>query len=178
MRHHAGERPNSIYLNVPWANESYSYAETLDISERVASGMLSAGVCSGDRVLIMIPNCSAYIFSWLGSSIAGLVEVPINTAYKGAFLSHQASTTSPKIAVIGPEYIPRVLDVYESFESVELFVLVGEGDEASADINALENLGKQVIKWEELLESEKTVLPEVNYSDLGSIFFTSGTTIA
>ena len=176
LRHHAGERPNSIYLNVPWANESYSYAETLDISERVASGMLSAGVCSGDRVLIMIPNCSAYIFSWLGSSIAGLVEVPINTAYKGAFLSHQASTTSPKIAVIGPEYIPRVLDVYESFESVELFVLVGEGDEASADINALENLGKQVIKWEELLESEKTVLPEVNYSDLGSIFFTSGTT--
>ena len=54
LRHHAEERPNSVYLNVPWANESYSYAETLDLSERVASGMLSTGASSGDRVLIMI----------------------------------------------------------------------------------------------------------------------------
>ena len=176
LRHHAEERPNSVYLNVPWANESYSYAETLDISERVASWMLSTGASSGDRVLIMIPNCSAYIFTWLGSSLAGLVEVPINTAYKGAFLSHQTSTTSPKIAVIAPEYIPRILDVYESFESVELFILVGKDNDTNADINTLKNSGKQVINWEDLLRFEKVDLPIVNYSDLGSIFFTSGTT--
>tara|TARA_B100001778_G_scaffold105508_1_gene86237 strand:- start:1013 stop:2497 length:1485 start_codon:yes stop_codon:yes gene_type:complete len=138
--------------------------------------MLSTGASSGDRVLIMIPNCSAYIFAWLGSSLAGLVEVPINTAYKGAFLSHQASTTSPKIAVISPEYIPRVLDVYESFESVELFILVGEDNDTSADISKLKNSGKQVINWEDLLRFEKVDLPVVSYSDLGSIFFTSGTT--
>ena len=176
LRHHANKRPNSIYLTIPWTDESYSYAETLDISERIASGMLSTGASSGDRVLIMIPNCSAYIFAWLGSSLAGLVEVPINTAYKGAFLSHQASTTSPKIAVISPEYIPRVLDVYESFESVELFILVGENNDTSADISKLKNSGKQVINWEDLLRFEKVDLPVVSYSDLGSIFFTSGTT--
>ena len=176
LRHHANKRPNSIYLTIPWTDESYSYAETLDISERIASGMLSTGASSGDRVLIMIPNCSAYIFAWLGSSLAGLVEVPINTAYKGAFLSHQASTTSPKIAVISPEYIPRVLDVYESFESVELFILVGEDNDTSADISKLKNSGKQVINWEDLLRFEKVDLPVVSYSDLGSIFFTSGTT--
>ena len=176
LRHHAHERPDSTYLNVPWANESYSYAETLDISERVASGMLSTGACPGDRVLIMIPNCSAYIFAWLGSSLAGLVEVPINTSYKGAFLSHQASTTAPKVAVIAPEYITRVLDVYESFESVELFILVGEDNDTSAEINTLKNSGKQVVQWDDLLGYEQVDLPIVNYSDLGSIFFTSGTT--
>lgn len=176
LRKHASERPDSIYLEIPWANESYTYAQTLDIAERIGSGMLSPGISSGDRVLIMIPNCSAYIFSWLGSSLAGLVEVPINTAYKGAFLSHQVSTTTPKIAVIDPDYIPRVLDVFEAFDSVELFVLVGDDDEIIRGKQVLSDTGKNVLSWSELLESEKVDLPDVLHSDLGSIFFTSGTT--
>ena len=176
LRNHAYERPDSTYLVVPWADESYTYAQTLDISERVASGMLSTGACSGDRVLIMIPNSSAYIFSWLGSSLAGLVEVPINTAYKGAFLSHQVSTTTPKIAVIDPDYIPRILNVLDAFDSVELFILVGDEERIIEGKQALSNTGKNVLSWGELLVSEKVNLPEVLHSDLGSIFFTSGTT--
>ena len=67
--------------------------------------MLLAGATPGDR----IDNDSELFCLYLlvvRSSIAGLVEVPINTGYKGAFLSHQVSTTTPKIAVISPEYIP------------------------------------------------------------------------
>ena len=65
LRKRAEKHPDKIYLEVPWTNESYSYAETLNLAERVGSGMLSAGATSGDRMLIMIPNCSAYIFAWL-----------------------------------------------------------------------------------------------------------------
>ena len=138
--------------------------------------MLLAGATPGDRVLIMIPNCSAYIFSWLGSSIAGLVEVPINTGYKGAFLSHQVSTTTPKIAVISPEYIPRILDVAEAFSSIELFVLVGSEDAIEQGKNDLETIDKEAQSWDQLVASETVNLPDVKHSDLGSIFFTSGTT--
>ena len=176
LRFQAGERPDETYLSVPWNDESYTFAETLKISEQVASGMLLAGATPGDRVLIMIPNCSAYIFSWLGSSIAGLVEVPINTAYKGAFLSHQVSTTTPKIAVISPEYIPRILDVAEAFSSIELFVLVGSEDAIEQGKNDLETIDKEAQSWDQLVASETVNLPDVKHSDLGSIFFTSGTT--
>ena len=69
LRFQADERPHATYLSVPWNDESYTFAETLKISEQVASGMLLAGATPGDRVLIMIPNCSAYIFSWLGLSL-------------------------------------------------------------------------------------------------------------
>ena len=34
---------------------------------------------------------------------AGLVEVPINTAYRGSFLEHQVSTVAPTAAVIEVE---------------------------------------------------------------------------
>ena len=176
LRERVRRHPEKTYLEVPWANESYTYAETLDIAERVGSGMLAAGATLGDRVLIMIPNCSAYIFAWLGSSISGLVEVPINTAYRGAFLAHQVSTTTPSIAVISPEYVERIHDVSESFETVKHFFLVGDDDEIEKALPALHEMNKSASSWKDLLSSAKVPLPNVKHSDLGSIFFTSGTT--
>jgi len=176
LRERVRRHPEKTYLEVPWANESYTYAETLDTAERVGSGMLAAGATLGDRVLIMIPNCSAYIFAWLGSSISGLVEVPINTAYRGAFLAHQVSTTTPSIAVISPEYVERIHDVSESFETVKHFFLVGDDDEIEKALPALHEMNKSASSWKDLLSSAKVPLPNVKHSDLGSIFFTSGTT--
>ncbi|MEC7923743.1 MAG: AMP-binding protein, partial [Actinomycetota bacterium] len=176
LRERARRHPEKVYLDVPWANESFTYSETLDIAESVGSGMLNAGATYGDRVLIMIPNCSAYIFAWLGSSVAGLVEVPINTAYRGAFLAHQVSTTTPSIAVISPEYVERILDVEDAFQTVKHFYLVGEDVEVDKAINELIAEGRAASNWKSLLDSQKTELPNVKYSDLGSIFFTSGTT--
>ena len=176
LKYRAAKHPDKIYLEVPWADESYTYAETLEISEKVGSGMLTQGAEPGDRLLIMIPNSSAYIFAWLGSSIAGLTEVPINTAYRGTFLAHQVQTTTPTLAVLDPEYVERVLDVPDAFASVQHFYLVGnEGDvkQASKD---LAEAGFTSSSWSSLLDSDKVDLPEVKYSDLGSIFFTSGTT--
>ncbi|MBG00826.1 MAG: ATP-dependent acyl-CoA ligase [Acidimicrobiaceae bacterium] len=176
LRERARRHPEKIYLDVPWAKESFTYQETLDIAESVGSGMLKAGADVGDRVLIMIPNSSAYIFAWLGSSVAGLVEVPINTAYRGAFLSHQVSTTTPSIAVISPEYIERILDVEEAFDTVKHFYLVGKDEQVDQGIQILGKHGKNASNWKALLNEEKLELPRVKYSDLGSIFFTSGTT--
>ncbi len=176
LRERVRRHPEKTYLEVPWANESYTYAETLDTAERVGSGMLAAGATLGDRVLIMIPNCSAYIFAWLGSSISGLVEVPINTAYRGAFLAHQVSTTTPSIAVISPEYVERIHDVSESFETVKHFFLVGDDDEIEKALPALHEMNKSASSWKDLLSFEKVALPNVTHSDLGSVFFTSGTT--
>ncbi len=176
LRERARRHPDKIYLDVPWANESFTFAETLDAAERIGSGMLNAGASQGDRVLIMIPNCSAYILSWLGSSIAGLAEVPINTAYRGAFLAHQVSTTTPSIAVISPDFVERILDVSEAFTSVQHFYLVGDDEDVKKGIESLSQVGNDASPWSDLLDSEVSDLPEVQYSDLGSIFFTSGTT--
>lgn len=168
-----GER---VYLDVPWAGETYTYAETLEIAERVGSGMLAAGAVPGDRVLIMIPNSSAYILGWLGSSVAGLVEVPINTAYRGSFLAHQVATTAPTLAIVDPAYVERIVDIPEAAASIRHFFVVGDGDDVTAAIAALAAAGHTASPWSELLTAERTELPEVTARDLGSIFFTSGTT--
>ena len=167
----------NIYLTVPWADEEYTFGETLDIAETVALSMLSAGALHGDRVLIMLPNCSEYIFSWLGSALAGLAEVPINTAYKGAFLRHQVLTTLPSLAVVESEFVSRFIEIRDDIESIKRFYITGKSESVATACQQLQELGFDATAWGSL--SEQTAagdLPEVNARDLGSIFFTSGTT--
>ena len=48
--------------------------------------------------------------------------------------------------------------------------------DVSAGFETLSSNDMDASPWSDLLSSEITDLPEVKYSDLGSIFFTSGTT--
>ena len=176
LRDRAARHPHRTYLDVPWSGESYTFAETLDLAERVGSGMLAAGSQPGDRVLIMIPNCSAYILAWLGSSVAGLVEVPINTAYRGSFLAHQVRTTEPVLAVIAPEFVERIVDVPDAVTSIRRYFVVGDDAAVATAISQLEAAGHEASPWNSLLTAARADLPDVEARDLASVFFTSGTT--
>ena len=181
LRHRAETHGDRVYLDVPWTGESYSYSETLDLAERVARNLLAAGAIPGDRLLIMLPNCSAYILAWLGSSLARLAEVPINTAYRGSFLEHQARTVAPRLALVDPAYAERFAESAESVRTVERFFLAGgtAGERAAASAT-LREAGFAVSAWEVLLAEVPAGgaadLPPVRHADLGSVFFTSGTT--
>jgi acyl-CoA synthetase (AMP-forming)/AMP-acid ligase II len=61
-----------------------SYAGVARAAERVARGLIAAGVEAGDRVAIWAPNVHEWILAACGVHAAGAVLVPINTRMKGA----------------------------------------------------------------------------------------------
>jgi crotonobetaine/carnitine-CoA ligase len=138
----------------------------------VAAGLL-AHAAAGDRVLIMSSNRSEVILAWFGAALAGMVEVPINTAYSGSFLEHQVRTTRPRVAVIEAAFAERFLDGGEAYSSLER-VHVLDGDPAA--IEALRAAGYDAAPWAELAAHAPVPLPDVAAEQLASIFFTSGTT--
>lgn len=174
LRHRAGTHGERIYLDCPEEGRTWTYRETLTAAERVGSKLLLSGGRPGDRVLIMLPNSSMFIRTWLGSALAGMVEVPINTAYRGQFLEHQTSTVGPRFAVIDGGYAARFVESQEACRTIERFWV--SGHESEAGIAALQAAGWDAAPWEDLEDAEIGDLPEVRPQDLASIFFTSGTT--
>ena len=47
---------DAVYLDVPDAGQTYTFAEVHDIAVAVGSGLLARGHVQGDRVVIMLPN--------------------------------------------------------------------------------------------------------------------------
>jgi crotonobetaine/carnitine-CoA ligase len=176
LREQAARFPGKTFLSAPsWATE-ITYAEMLHTAESVARGLLDRGHAKGDRLILMMPNNPEYTLAWFGSSLAGMVEVPINTAYRGAFFEHQVRTVSASGAVITADFVDRFVESRTACDSIHHIYVVGEDEETTAACETLAQAGYTATSFTTLYSGGVATLPEVDYRDLGGIFFTSGTT--
>jgi crotonobetaine/carnitine-CoA ligase len=176
VREWARRRPQHPYLEVPEEGASYTYGEILDLSERIASGLMDDGAKFGDRILIMVPNSAAWMLAWFGSSFAGMAAAGINIAYVGDFLRHQVDISAPTGAVIDVDYAERFVAVAEGCRSIRTFYLTGDGAKFEAATEDLISSGFVVKTFSELCTNQKRDLPTVGPADVAAVFFTSGTT--
>jgi crotonobetaine/carnitine-CoA ligase len=175
LRHWATHRADEIWLDAPEEQGSWTFAQMLTSAESVGRTMLDEGAVQGDRVVIVANNSSRFVRSWLGSAVAGLVEVPINTAYERDFLAHQVRTVSARLAVIDDVFAQRFVDIKEAAQNITTFWVIDTGQQAEA-IGVLRSAGWDARPWDVLEEPSDADLPVVKPSDLASVLFTSGTT--
>jgi carnitine-CoA ligase len=164
---------NRVFLDLPEDGVLWTYAQTHELAARVASRFRDHAR-QGDRVLIMGPNSAAYLLAWFGAALAGMVEVPINTAYRGSFLEHQVRTSSPRLAVVDADLAQRFVDSAEACRSIDRFYVTGTEPQHAVDL--LRANGWAAEPFSALLEGEIAELPAMRASDLASVLFTSGTT--
>jgi carnitine-CoA ligase len=175
LRHRAGTHADKVYIEVPHQDAKLTFAETLDWAERIAGGLLADGHQPGDRLLIMAPNSIETLISWYGSAVAGMVEVPINTAYSGSFLEHQVRTTEPTAVVVHASLAERFEAGVDAWEAVTHYYVIGEPTEVERAVADFEASGRTARPFADL-DADAEEFPEVRAQDLASIFFTSGTT--
>jgi crotonobetaine/carnitine-CoA ligase len=177
LRHHADRRPDAILLDLPEERLTFTYAESLAQAESIADRLAEAGAVPGDRVLIMAANSSQFLRTWLGTGVGGTIEVPINSAYEGVFLSHQMVVAAPRWAVIDDVQAAKFLAVADSAKVIEKFWVIDTGSRDAA-IDVLRGAGWDASPWDELAQGAR---PGAEFATppphaQASIFFTSGTT--
>ena len=77
-----------------------SYAEAYRTACSVANGVVELGVAHGECVVIMADNSTESICTWLGLSLAGAVEVAINTGYLGNTLVHALQNSQARVIFV------------------------------------------------------------------------------
>jgi carnitine-CoA ligase len=175
LRRQAAERGDRTFLIAPEEDVEFTFAEILDLSERVAGGLHAAGAVTGDRVVIMAKNSSSFVLSWFGTAIGGLVEAPINTAYEGEFLRHQAQLVDAKWAIVDDTLAERFVAIRARLPQLETFWVIDNGG-LDAALAALRGAGWNAAPWTDLRDADRFDGPEPDARDLTAVFFTSGTT--
>ncbi len=180
LRTRARTHPDRVYLDCPEEGVRRTFAEVLGDAEAIAVALRRDGD-PGDRVLIMAPNSSAYVLSWFGAALAGMVEVPINTAYLGDFLSHQVRVASPRVAVVDAAFADRFVDIADAAGCIERFWVLGADADVTAACERLTAAGWSAAPWRDLPAGARAVaaegvLADPDPRDPVGILFTSGTT--
>jgi malonyl-CoA/methylmalonyl-CoA synthetase len=82
---------------------TYSYADLDAETARYANLLVSLGLKPGDRVLAQVEKSPQAVFLYLGCLRAGMVYLPLNTAYQAGEVAHFIADAAPRVAFCRPE---------------------------------------------------------------------------
>ena len=159
--------PDGPYLDV--VGDTFSAAAVRESATRLAASLVSLGVRPGDRVATLMENRSEAMLAWWGIVHAGAVAVPVNSAYKGAYLRHQLSDSGSRLLVVEADFVDRAAEVLPELPDLTTLIVVGDADPARTPEGAL--------AWDDVLATGSSwERPHVRPQDLATFVYTGGTT--
>jgi len=173
LREQAARIPDRVALK--FKQQQYTYKQLNDTANRLANAFLELGLAKGDRVCIMLPNSPQFLFVWFGLAKAGLVEVPINLAYKGDLLQYIIEHSGARALVVSDQLLGRITLVQEALPYLERIIVLET--EPQGRLKYGQGLKIPAEDFSRLLTApadEPRI--EVINTDLGGLMYTSGTT--
>jgi len=82
-------------------DQRLTWAEVDALVDRAAAGYAARGLAPGDRVAVQLPNGVDWVVAVLGALRAGLVVVPVNTAYTDPEVSYLLGDSGARLLVGG-----------------------------------------------------------------------------
>lgn len=119
----AAERGGDGFLF--FGEDSFSFAACAEASRRLAAGFAALGIGRGDKVGIMMSNRPEFLFSWFALSRLGAVEVPINTAHRGALLRYMIDQSDCSAIVVEASFAAQVGEVARDLPKLRTAVVLG-----------------------------------------------------
>ncbi len=162
-RHFPAE-PERAFIETP-SGARVSFRELDRQSARYARCLLDLGIAKGERVVAQVEKSVENVYLYLGCLRAGLVYVPLNTAYQKAEIEYFIGDAQPALVVCRPQNFDLVAPIARAAGVKHVYSLGETG--AGTLIDALPSV-----------ESAPNAAVDVVCADddLASILYTSGTT--
>ncbi|HZU46316.1 MAG TPA: AMP-binding protein [Mycobacterium sp.] len=154
----AQQYPDRVMMSI--AGTPVTFEQMRQRSCAAASALTDLGVGRGDGVALFTTTCPEWVYFWLGAARIGAVTAAVNAANKGDFLLHALRLSQAKVVITDPERLPRVDEVAAGLSTVSHVVVQGDS------LDGLLSRGA----------ARSVVDSPVDVGEVGSLFFTSGTT--
>jgi carnitine-CoA ligase len=149
----AEQFPDRVMMSIDGTDVTFE--QMRQRSSAAANALLDLGVGPGDGVALFTATCPEWVYFWLGAGRIGAVAAAVNAANKGDFLLHALRLSRAKAIVTDAERQQRVAELADR----------------------LPGLASIVVQDNWLDRSSRAVAEHVgDVGDIGSLFFTSGTT--
>jgi fatty-acyl-CoA synthase len=163
-------RESKIVTLTDDGTERATYAEVCARADKLANALTSKlGIEPGDRVATFAWNTQRHLEVYLAAPCIGAVLHTLNLRLFEEQLTYIANHAQDKVVFVDSTVVPLMEKVAGTFETVEHFVIMGDGDAGSLP-NAL--------SYEELIADQPDSFdyPELDDHQAAGLCYTSGTT--
>ncbi|MHA6761411.1 long-chain-fatty-acid--CoA ligase [Streptacidiphilus sp. PAMC 29251] len=101
--------------------QTMTYAQLDESSDRVAAGLLARGLVRGDKVAVQLPNIPEFLQAYFGILKAGLVMVPLNPQLKASEIAHQVTDSQARVAICFGSCVPEMAVAAEGIDGFFLY---------------------------------------------------------
>jgi fatty-acyl-CoA synthase len=147
-----------------------NYSEVCERVDRVAHALGALGIEQGDRVATFAWNSQRHLEVYFATPCYGAVLHTLNIRLFADQLTYIANHAQDRIVFVDDVLVPLLEKVAPSFETVERYVVMGDGDTGSLP---------NAIRYEELLADQPGGgfdWPEIDDRAAAGLCYTSGTT--
>lgn len=162
-RYHARRRGNALAFR--FEGRATSYAQLNDRSNKVANGLIAAGIRPGDRVAYLGKNSDHYFELLLGCVKAGAVMTPVNCRLAAPEIAYIVADAAAKALFVGREFVDLLISIEPTTRSVKL-------------VAAMELQAPGLLRYEDWRDAHSDRDPgiEIASDETALQLYTSGTT--
>lgn len=162
IRVHGEGRPDHPCLVE--GNRSLTWGQTYDRVQRVANGLLAAGVGPTDRVAFLEKNGIAHFELLFGAALINAVSVDVNWRLAAPEVEYIVNNAEAKVLVVGSDFTPILDQIAANLSTVKLILVIGDHNEYA--------------NWNAWIDGQPAGDPGIKMqaSDIAFQLYSSGTT--
>src|SRR5262245_31578883 len=100
------ENKTCLYFN----DQTYTYGETARQSNRVGNALRMLGVRMEERVLIVLPDCPEFVWSWFGAARIGAVITMVNPLLPTNDYRYYLEYTRARAAIVHESFMKPFIE--------------------------------------------------------------------
>ncbi len=117
-------RENKVCLY--YEDKKWTYGEVARLSNQTGNVLRDHGAGIEDRVLIVLPDCPEFVWTWFGAARIGAVITMVNPLLPTADYEYYLDYTRAKVAVIHQSVLPGFVEIVERSRYLKGLLIVGE----------------------------------------------------
>jgi benzoate-CoA ligase family protein len=162
-RHLKEGRANNIAIY--YEDQKISYAELAAMVNRTGNALKDLGLEIENRVMLILPDCPEFLYSYLGAMKIGAVPIAVNTLASPKDYAYFLNNSRAKVLVLSQDLLPKIESVKEELKHLRHIVVVGQAPDGTLSFDKLVSGA-----------SDKLKAAETSKDDMAFWMYTSGTT--
>jgi benzoate-CoA ligase family protein len=117
-------RENKVCLY--FEDQTYTYGETARTSNRVGNALRELGVELEDRVLIVLPDCPEFVWTWFGAARIGAVITMVNPLLPVEDYKYYLDYTRARVAIVHESLLKTFNEAAAEARYLRAVLVVGD----------------------------------------------------
>jgi benzoate-CoA ligase len=176
--YHNLEKGRESKVCLYFKDQTYTYGETAGMSNRTGNALREAGVAMEDRVLIVLPDCPEFVWSWFGAARIGAVITMVNPLLPADDYRYYLDYTRARAAIVHESFIKSFAEAAHDASYLRTTLVVQNEEAMDAEPIEPNHGSVKFFSFRESVSSQSDICraADTHRDDIAIWLFTSGST--